>query len=215
MRASVAKYFEYFSAGFEARVPVLYLDIKGLVTTGVGNLVDPMPLALELPWMHRNTTLDVPASQAEIINEWNRVKAATAHATGPTSYWLATARLQLNTQAIDDLVARKAAEFERGLSAYAEFKDFPEWPADAQLGILSMAWAMGDGGFATFPHFRAAAAKGDFRGMAAQCYLDTTDNPGLVSRNRANFELFTNASIIVRSKAFDYDKIVWPTQLPV
>ena len=40
MHASVRDYFIEFNEPIENRVPYMYLDIKGLVTIGIGNLFD-------------------------------------------------------------------------------------------------------------------------------------------------------------------------------
>ena len=40
MYASVKNYFIAFNEPIEDRIPYMYLDIKGLVTIGVGNLID-------------------------------------------------------------------------------------------------------------------------------------------------------------------------------
>ena len=45
MRASVKNQFRTFNAPLEGVVKYMYLDIKGLVTIGVGNLIDPINAA--------------------------------------------------------------------------------------------------------------------------------------------------------------------------
>ena len=49
MRESVRRGFIGFSAPFEGRLHYMYLDVKGLVTTGVGNLIDSVGAAQALP----------------------------------------------------------------------------------------------------------------------------------------------------------------------
>jgi hypothetical protein len=48
----------------------MYADVLGLITTGQGNLIDPKPAALALPWRNRDGAL---ASSAEISAEWDRI----------------------------------------------------------------------------------------------------------------------------------------------
>ena len=43
--------FLSFTTRLEGRVPYMYLDIKGLVTIGVGNLIDPVDLALQVTFL--------------------------------------------------------------------------------------------------------------------------------------------------------------------
>src|SRR6478735_8862 len=72
MWQSVIDAFTDFSVKFEGKVPHLYLDIKNLVTTGVGNLVDPVGAALSLPWVMPDGSR---ASAAEITAQWHALKA--------------------------------------------------------------------------------------------------------------------------------------------
>ena len=73
-----------------------------------------------------------------------------------------------------------------------EFASFQDWPADAQLGLLSMAWAMGPA--FKFPNFQAACARQDFQAAADQCHMADGNNPGLRPRNAANRQLFLSAA---------------------
>lgn len=204
MQTSVRDYFIFFSVQFENRVPSMYLDIKGLCTTGVGNLIDPIEAALGLPWLHNGTgamwePYGSPADQLAIETEWHRVKAAVDHAHGPTKYWTDTARLMLSSSAIDALVLSKLDLFERQLKARPPFAAFDSWPADAQLGLLSMSWACGPA--FNFPHFEAACKARDFATAAAECHMADSNNPGLVPRNRANFRLFLNAAQVEKAQS--------------
>ena len=63
-----------------------------------------------------------------------------------------------------------------------EFQKFDEWPADAQLALHSMAWAMGSAFAARgkWPHFRAACAKMDFDLAADNCKMSEAGNPGRI-----------------------------------
>ena len=166
---------------------VMYLDKDGAVTTGIGNLIDPIDYALNLPWTDFVT--GAPASQGDIMAEWEAVKKCNPQSR--SGFWNQRAKLRLSTPDIDALVLRKVQEFEAQLKMRRCFSLFDEWPADAQLGLLSMAWAMG--GAFNFPKFEAAAARGDFMGMAGECKMDDSHNPGLTRRNIANIQLFTNA----------------------
>jgi len=38
----------------------MYVDVKGLVTTGIGNLIDLLSAALELPFHHNDGTPVTP-----------------------------------------------------------------------------------------------------------------------------------------------------------
>jgi hypothetical protein len=208
MQQSVRDQFAYFSAGFESRVPVMYLDIKGLVTTGIGNLIDPMSAALVLPW--RDCRSNVLVSRDEIAVEWERVKALQSHSEDHTSFWISTAQLRLSTADIDVLVMAKLEEFEAALKARLCFAAWESWPADAQLGTLSMAWAMGPA--FNYPHFEAACRARDFSTAAAECFIPDATNPGLAPRDKANLQLFTNAAAVEKD-ALDPAILYYPRAL--
>jgi GH24 family phage-related lysozyme (muramidase) len=180
---SVQEEFIFFSAQFEGRLRVMYCDIKGLVTTGIGNLID-----LALPWLDFLT--NQPASQGDVIAEWTAVKALGGN--HPLQFWPTRAKLVLNGTDVDKLVLNRLEEFEAQLKSRPCFAAFDVWPADAQLGLLSMAWAAG--AEFNFPLFEAACESGNFLMAAIQCAMDTTGNPGLVPRNTANRTLFSNAA---------------------
>ena len=51
MHPSVKSVFPSFSTKLEGRVPWMYCDVLGLVTIGIGNLIDPEEAALHLPFV--------------------------------------------------------------------------------------------------------------------------------------------------------------------
>lgn len=190
MKQAVRDVFAEFSTRFEGRVPFMYLDVKGLVTTGIGNLIDPITTGVTLPWLKADGT---KASKSEIEAEWRKVKSLQAmRMRGGMAYGAVTS-LRLSEAAIDALVVRKANEMEMHL--VKRFKGYDTWPADAQLGLLSMAWAMGPA--FKFPKFQAACDALDFRTAAIQCKMNEVGNPGLVPRNKANETLFANSHKVI------------------
>ena len=60
-----------FNAPLEGVVPWMYLDVKGLVTCAIGVLIDPIEMALHLPWRRQD---GAPATRAEIEADWCRIK---------------------------------------------------------------------------------------------------------------------------------------------
>ena len=192
MKQSVFNTFPSFSTRFEGRLNFMYLDIKGLVTTGIGNLIDPFSLAQNLPWQSKSDP-GRAATPDEIAAEWNFVKSdpeGRSRRGGGT--FAAVTTLELSDSAVDDLVRKKLASMENVLANRQEFASFQSWPADAQLGLLSMAWAMGPA--FRFPNFQAACARQDFRTAADQCHMADENNPGLRPRNAANKQLFLSAA---------------------
>jgi hypothetical protein len=202
-----------FNRPFEGRLHFMYLDIINKVTTGVGNLIDPMGAALSLPWYHRGDP-SAPASQDEIAAEWRMIKSHTELSPRGGGAFGALATLELSDQAIDTLCMQKLANNETFLRAHvAEFAAFDTWPADAQMALLSMAWAMG-AGFAVghWPKFRAACAALDFDAAADNCRISEAGNPGVRPRNDANQRLFHNAAVVHRNPDnYDPSILYYPT----
>jgi GH24 family phage-related lysozyme (muramidase) len=197
--------FPAFSAKFEGRVSYMYLDVKGLVTVGVGNLVDPVSAAQTLPFRFKNrpgiTAPGSPATSDQIAQEWQRLKSDPGLAIKTYQACDPITQLELSDDAIDALILSRLTQNESFLKRQQWFQGFDNWPADAQLGLLSMAWAMGPAGPGAFPNFRAACQKLDFATAAAQCKMNEAGNPGLIPRNQANVTLFSNAAIVLAGAA--------------
>jgi GH24 family phage-related lysozyme (muramidase) len=191
MQASVRAAWCDFNRSLEGWISWMYLDVKGLVTSGMGNLIDPAGAALTLPWVDGT---GAAASQADIQAEWQQVKGnlALAHQGANAAKQVTT--LRLGDSDIGALVLAKLDHNENILKSYAAFSRFDAWPADAQLGLLSMAWAMGPGFGPNFPHFAQAVDAGDFATAAGDCEMNASANPGLVRRNAANRQAFLYAA---------------------
>lgn len=215
MHDSVATAFTAFTVPLEARVRFMYLDTRQLVTTGIGNLIDqddPEHIgsrarltadAYDLGWLDGQ---GVPVGAERIDGEYKLVKeSGTAGAPLPVREAITT--LRISEEAVDAMVARRLASNEATLRGRAEFAGYADWPADAQLGLLSMAWAMG-AGFG-FPDFQAAVAGGDWLTAARESHMNETDNPGLRARNIRNGLLFTIASWVAAPPAGDLTALAY------
>jgi len=176
----------------------MYLDVEGLVTTGMGNLIDPISLATPLPWLD---VTGAPAGQAAITAEWTNIKNTVALAHQGAQAARAIATLHLDDPTIDGLILDRLTKNEAILVSYPPFADFPNWPADAQLGLLSMAWAMGPGFGPGFPRFSQACLAGDFASAAVDCAMNDAGNPGLTRRNAANRQALLYAAQVVATGA--------------
>jgi hypothetical protein len=217
MRESVADAFKDFSVRFEGEVPFMYLDIKGLVTIGVGNLIDSVTDAQQLPFFFKDEP-DHFASSDEIAQDWHRVKDRQDLRLQGGMGFKSVAQLRISEETIDQLVRQTASSYEATLKASTPaFAEFDHWPADAQLGLLSMGWAMGPN-FASgnrWPSFRAACTSKNWEQAAAQCHMDDSNNPGLRPRNAANAILFGNAARVADGTADDPsgETLYYPTVL--
>jgi hypothetical protein len=168
------------------------VDVLGLVTIGVGCLIDTPDGAARLPFVHANGTVAEPD---EIRAAWRKLKAnrealKKLHWRFAAPY---TNGLRLPDAAVDDLMVERL----RASVAWLEktFPKFGSFPADGQLGIVSMAWAAGANFTAKFPAFTAAALRGDWARCADECRLREAGNPGVVPRNLADHYLFLCASV--------------------
>jgi hypothetical protein len=219
VRDSVRRAFVPFTIPLEGVIPHLYQDVKGLVSCAIGNLVDPISLALPLPFVRLD---GMPATKDEIIEEWNRVKNQPPDAFGRTAaqlgyrYAKPITRLRLTPIGIEQVVQTKLNEMDAFIARC--FPDYESWPADAQLGTLSMSWACGPGifspssGRAHWPKLTAALLAQDFLTAAVECFMpEERTISGLRPRNLANRVLFNNAAIALTMR--DQDLLYYPTDL--
>lgn len=218
MHPIVQSQFRAFNEPFEGSIPYMYLDVLGLVTVGVGNLIDPVDLATALPFRFKTkpgiSTPGAAASKDQIVTEWQKLKTNTSLATRGHLACAPITDLELNEDAIDDLIAQRLTGNESFLKRQQPFKAFDTWPADAQLALLSMAWAMGPGAFTGFPHFSAACQKSDFKTAASECKISEVGNPGVIPRNKANALLFSNAAaVIAAGSGLDLATLYYPKDL--
>jgi GH24 family phage-related lysozyme (muramidase) len=190
MKPAVISIFPTFTKRLEGHVSHMYLDMKGLVTTGLGCLIDPVGLALPLPWQHRYEKR--PATKTEIAAEWNLVKSRQDLAKYHYSRIGKMCSLDLTADGIDQLATARLNLFEGILKS--KLPRWDNWPADAQLATMSMAWAMGAGFTRTFTNWLASARAGNWEACAAECEINAHGNPGIVPRNKANQALFRAAA---------------------
>jgi GH24 family phage-related lysozyme (muramidase) len=205
MYASVRCEFAPFTKALEGRVPWMYLDVKTLVTVGMGNRVDPVEDALVLPFIHKAD--QAPVSKGEIRAEWQILKSRPQLAMRGYRACEEITNLRLSDTAMDDLVDHELEANEAILTR--TFSHWHSWPADAQLGVLSMAWALGAGFTAHWPKFTAAADAQDWSAAAAECKISEVGNAGVEPRNLADAVLFGNAAA-VRRMGLDRTRLRYP-----
>ena len=95
------------------------------------------------------------------------------------------------------------------LKGRAPFADFDNFPADAQLGLLSMSWGMGS--MFNFPKFQGFVEAGDWNSAAAECRFQP-DTGTITTRNDRDQQLFGNAAAVI-DQGLDPDALVCPARL--
>lgn len=208
MHPSVREAWKAFNEPLEgAAIPYMYVDAKRLVTVGTGNLIDPLQAALGLPWQIDGRK----ATRAEVTRDWTAVKNTARHDLHHRFAASLTA-CRLTPQALDDLLYRKLEENYEYL-ALNHFPEIDGYPADAQMAILSLAWACGPNwpraGKGGFPKTKAAVLKRDWAFAATEGKINAVGNPGVIPRNHANERCFLNA-VTVDGRGLDRSKLHWP-----
>lgn len=209
IRPAVRAVFRAYSERLEGRTRHLYADVKGLVTVSVGCLVDPIQLALRLDWRIG----DRAATQVEIRDDWQTVKALGANNRTAESQAELTS-IRLTDSGVDSLLWSR-------LNANAEwlrknrFLNFHEYSADAQLGILSTAWAIGCDFLNTKPSrpdLVKAIMAGDWLAANSHAKLVEAGNKGVVDRNRQQERCFSNAAVVAEHN-LDPAILNWPASV--
>jgi len=193
-----------FNKPLEGEVLWPYQDILGLVTVGIGCLIenqvgDRAALALSVPWVGGPTPRTVREEFAKVdalpkAMHFNRYRDACS--------------LRLTEDGVLDLLQTRAEQFEAEL--LRGFPGWEDWPADAQMGVLGMSWACGPGFWRKFVNFHdyANARRWD---MAAKCAGIRTDgNPGVVPRNAQVALCFANAAEIDSPDGYGTPALFWP-----
>jgi hypothetical protein len=218
MHGIVRQSFPAFLEPMEGNETCMYQDHEGQVTTGIGNMIDSSDVAWTLPRKHGVSWFHVDdmtreATQAEVAAEWRRVKNDPE--TKKTSHARATAKLVLTEQGVLDMLHGDLRDRERVLKRHGPFSRLEEWPADAQLGLFSMAWAMGSGFGPRFPNFsrEVAGATPHWGEALTHCNMK---NSWMIRRNAVSRGLFRNAHwATTEQQAFDRLYIVIPGRRPV
>lgn len=200
-----------FEGGF---IDYLFPDVKKLISTGFGLLLDPVSLAIGLPWKRPDGSL---AGREEIAAEWARLKKYVEDNPGSERHSYKTfasmTTLRLGRDGLEQAFQGKMNQNEVVLRA--GFPDWDEWPADAQLGAMSHAWACGPAfylptaGRNYWPKLTAALRARDWYIASVECFMNEEQkNPGIIPRNHAEKMLFRNAAYAV-----DPDTLYWPRDL--
>lgn len=217
MNKTLLRDFPAWSARFEGMVPYMYLDVKGIVTYGIGHAAFSPDTLLRLPWMHKDT--DVSATEAQIRNEWVAVRDNKRLAMAGHLAAAEVTRLRLTADAVYD-DTRTVMDYHHK-ELVEQYPAFESWPLDGQWATHSMAWACGEAFSEPGPNrFTNLARKlaalgdgdGDFAAAAVECHMNEKGNAGLIPRNKANKTMYRNAQVVM-DKGLDRSRLYWPTEL--
>jgi GH24 family phage-related lysozyme (muramidase) len=149
---------------FEGVIPWMYLDTRGFVTVGVGELLAAVGRAQALPFIDSNGN---PVTTDVILAEFNRVLAlAKGQAAGA---YQTNGSPTLSASSISNLLMAHVQYFDGQLSA--RFANYAAFPDAAKLGLLDMIYNLGPQGlFGGYPTFMSDVTNGNWAGAAAQCY---------------------------------------------
>jgi GH24 family phage-related lysozyme (muramidase) len=216
MHPSVQQNLLAFLGKFEGRgVRWLYIDTLGFVTTGIGYLTNSIDAAQRLPWKRQDGSA---ADPAEIADAWNAVAnqrtqdvgqlqtGSIAMQGGASQAMQALTNIRLTQADVDRLAMDRALEFEKTIKGH-----FPAWdhlPADGQMLIMSMAWALGPGFGSKFPSFSKAVNAGDFESARAE---DSWQHEN-ADRKQANDLLASNANAVLKAGGSALTTLFWPNQ---
>jgi len=214
---NVEHIFPQYSIDLEACFLSPYSDVKRLVSTGVGFLVDPIDRCLALEWWIG----DRRATGREIIDDWHAIKdRALKMSESDLQRWTATMQAPLTSIRLrPDYVEQKTIQKLRANFAYIEthlIHGLSDAPADAILGCMSLAWAAGAGFNLTNPprtEFVAAFNAGDWLSAGAHARLRETGNRGVIERNKRQDLCFQNAATVA-ARGLDPAALWWPNACP-
>ena len=149
---------------FEGTVPWMYLDTRGLVTVGVGEMLANAARAQSLAFVDSSGQ---PITQDVILAEFNRVSSlAPAKVAG---FYRSSTSPVLPHPAIDTLLMNHLTFFDGQLGG--RFPAYANFPDPAKLGLLDMIYNLGVTGlFRGFPHFMARVDAQDWLSASAQCH---------------------------------------------
>ncbi|MCY1004465.1 peptidoglycan-binding domain-containing protein [Nannocystis pusilla] len=200
----------------EGAVEHMYLDVKGLVTVGIGTLIEApdgrmMDKALSIQFFFRGQP-DQLATHDDIRADFHAVNSM-APGLGKQAYQDRT-KLDISNDEMARLVLEMLDSLATELRKTPEFSDLDLWPADAQMALLSMAYPLG-GAFAQggrYPNFRAAVDAWDFVAAAHESHISEENNPNMRARNWANELMFVYADR-VHKLGLPYDTPIFPNVL--
>jgi GH24 family phage-related lysozyme (muramidase) len=151
----------------EGNIAFMYLDTKGYVTVGIGNMLPSASEAVKLSFVNRTTKNK--ATPAEITADFDAVsKQPKAMAA---NYYRQYTKTDLPDIAINLLFSDRVDQFQGALkAAYPKYESYPE---GVQLALLDMAFNLGVSALKSpvkWPKLNTAIANEDWTAASVECY---------------------------------------------
>jgi hypothetical protein len=184
--------------------PFLYTDAKGLVTCGMGNLVNTVADAQRADWRNPDGSKTSPQ---DVAAAWQVVHDAFPAVTSTNCARLTSIRLtDAGIQALVDAALTSAeAELVKSLP------DFAKLCADEQTANLSKAWAMG-GDFIPadgFTRYAAEVEAGSYAGSETDGNYRGVGTQG----RQAQEHIAEGNAQVVKDNGLDPSRLYWPADL--
>jgi len=169
----------------EGCIPYMYLDTVGKVTVAVGQMLPTAAAAQGLTFTRRDN--GNRATAAEINEDYQSVSQQPSGRVA--SFYKPFTKLDMPEDAIDALLGRRIAEFEAALRG--DFPAYDSYPDEAKLGLMDMAFNLGNSGLINkFPTFTRAARAKNWRICASECRRVGISD----ARNAMTKQLFEDAA---------------------
>ena len=143
----------------EGEIPWLYLDVRGLVTTGIGHLLHSAIEASQLPFMLYARRATVPEISMDFVRVQNMPSGHVA------DFYKSPLSPTLPPGYASDLCKSELANtYLPGITKLVP--DLYQRPPEVARALVTIAYCTGLGGLAKFTHMLASVKRGDYQGIA-------------------------------------------------
>jgi hypothetical protein len=220
MYPSVGPVLRSFLGQYEGVIDYMYADTAtpARITTGIGNVIDSVARAQSYHWQ-LDANPSQQASAAQVGANWRAVAAHRSEGNQGARHFRQFNTIHLSPEAIEQMFTRAATQCDRELSRI--FPEYNTFPADAQLGMLVHAWALGTHKLnSVWPHYRDACRARDWERAGQECIwrqlrINTEHARG---RREALLRMFHNAAEVeARIRAgntSDVSRVYYPGTVP-
>ncbi|NUW66513.1 hypothetical protein HOP39_02585 [Vibrio coralliilyticus] len=153
---------------YEGKVPHMYLDTRGHVTTGIGHLIANTHQAAELEFLHLSS--GKRATKSEIIKEFTRIRKLPYGQKYGAGFYKKHTGLILSDQAMFTMMEQHIESFENELWTIYGKTNFERLPDNVKLALFDMIFNLGMPKLKnTFVKFNQHIHAGNFRKAAQEC----------------------------------------------